>query len=214
MAIAAYKKFAPTANEAVVNGVNQWFNIYKNLFAVNTPLRISSFMAQAAHETANFKVLEEYATGAAYEGRKDLGNIFKGDGVKFKGRGIFQITGRANYKTMSQKIFGDDRLIANPDILLQPQYAVLSAFHFWNDRGFNSLADKKQNATISRRINGGENGMSDRLKKFETIFRLFTDPAFAVTFLGTAVAEKKKSSNFFRNAASAVYDNYRQFFGF
>jgi putative chitinase len=187
-----YKIFAPNSKAVITNGVHQWFNFYKEQFRVNTPVRIASFMAQASHETAQFQTLEEYASGANYEGRMDLGNIYKGDGVKFKGRGIFQITGRANYKTMSAKIFGDDRLLNNPSILLQPQYAVLSAFHFWNDRNLNALADKKATVSISKKINGGTNGLKERVANFAKISSLFAiNPTFASLYF---LPEKKKFS--------------------
>ncbi|MCX7219989.1 MAG: glycoside hydrolase family 19 protein, partial [Burkholderiales bacterium] len=67
-------------------------------FNINTPLRLASFLAQVGHESGQLKYLKELASGDAYEGRKDLGNTQAGDGVRFKGRGLIQITGRANYK--------------------------------------------------------------------------------------------------------------------
>lgn len=140
----------------------------------------AAFLAQAGHETAGFKTLTEYASGAAYEGRKDLGNTQPGDGVKYKGRGIFQTTGRNNYLSVSKKIFGDDRLLSKPELLTIPEYAVLSAFHYWKERNLSEIANKpdtwRSNPVkiggvmkalnpfeyITYRINGGLNGTKER----------------------------------------------------
>ena len=93
---------------------------------INTPQRIQMFIAQVAHESGSFKYTRELASGNAYEGRKDLGNIFPGDGKKFKGKGLIQVTGRNNYQECSLALFGDNKLLLNPDILATPQYAVES----------------------------------------------------------------------------------------
>ncbi len=139
-------------------------------YGLNSDKRTSAFISQAAHETDGFKSLKEYASGAAYEGRADLGNTQPGDGVKFKGRGIFMYTGRANYRDVSRHLFGDDRLLNNPEILEQPKYAALSAMYYWKSRGLNELADvgtEEAFKTITRRINGGLNGWADRLRYWD-----------------------------------------------
>lgn len=133
-------------------------------YNINTPLRVAHFLAQLGHESCGFDAVREYASGAAYEGRKALGNVVAGDGVKYKGRGLIQITGRTNYGAVG-KAFGVD-FLANPALLESPKYAVLSAGWFWNDRGLNALADANKFDTITRRINGGINGYDDRLKRF------------------------------------------------
>ena len=118
-------------------------------FAVDTPDRIAAFLAQIGHESGHLRYSEEIASGAAYEGRKDLGNTQKGDGKRFKGRGLIQVTGRANYivfdkwlhthKYLSEK----ESIIETPNIVSEnPQIAVLSAFWYWNKHKLNALADR------------------------------------------------------------------------
>jgi putative chitinase len=87
-----------------------------------------------------------------------------GDGQRFRGRGLIQITGRRNYLACSQALFGDDRLLLQPQLLEQVQWACESAAWFWQSNGLNELADKDQFTTITRRINGGLNGLEDRLR--------------------------------------------------
>lgn len=159
-----------------------WMNQICPTYEIDTPQEYSHFLAQACHETDHFKTLREYASGNAYEGRKDLGNTQAGDGVKFKGRGIFQTTGRANYLQLGIKKGSRDFFINNPEYLEQPQYAVWSACEFWQSRGLNDAANhadgdrlkKKYKGNvidvspiefISMTINGGYNGIEER-KKF------------------------------------------------
>ena len=127
---------------------------------INTPARIAAFLAQLAHESGEYRYMEEIADGSAYEGRDDLGNVFPGDGVKFKGHGPVQITGRANHAACGQALGID--LIANPRLLTLPQYGTASACWFWNTRQLSPLADVDWFKTITRIINGGYNGLSDR----------------------------------------------------
>ena len=97
---------------------------------------------------------------ARYEGRADLGNTQPGDGSKFRGRGLIQITGRSNYKTCGEALGLD--LITQPELLEKPQHACMSAVWFWATRGLNTLADEGKFDTITSRINGGLNGLADR----------------------------------------------------
>ena len=106
-------------------------NKHLQAHGIDTPLRLAHFLAQVGHETLSFYYYREIASGEAYEGRKDLGNIRKGDGVKFKGRGAIQVTGRNNYSEASQFIFGDDRLLYTPELLELPEYGILAACWFW-----------------------------------------------------------------------------------
>lgn len=129
-------------------------------FEINTRLRVCAFLAQVAHESGSLNYVKELASGTAYEGRKDLGNIQKGDGVKFKGRGLIQVTGRTNYEAVS-KAFGMD-CISKPELLQEPEYATRTAGWFWKTHNLNELADLGDLTTITRRINGGLNGWTER----------------------------------------------------
>jgi putative chitinase len=141
---------------------------YKTLlngYHINTPLRLAHFMAQIEHESGGFKWLTELGGKSyfdKYEGRKDLGNTQLGDGAKFKGRGYIQITGRYNYTRLS-KDTGID-FLNNPDLLAQEVNAIVSACWFWNKNKINELADKDDAKAVTKKINGGFNGLKDRLE--------------------------------------------------
>lgn len=154
------KAIAPNSKEEIIGPLVGYLNMYMPKYEVNTYLRVCHFLAQAAHEAASFRTLEEYASGAAYEGRKDLGNVVKGDGVRYKGRGIFQLTGRANYRDIGKKLGYD--LEKNPTLAATPEISVLTALEYWKSRGLNTFADKDDVTTITKRINGGLNGFDDR----------------------------------------------------
>lgn len=93
-------------------------------YAIDTPAREAAFLAQVAHESGELRYVREIASCRAYEGRKDLGNTHPGDGMKYKGRGLLQITGRANYWACSLALFGDERLLAHPEMLESAKYAT------------------------------------------------------------------------------------------
>src|SRR5690606_38929578 len=111
------------------------------------------------HESMSLTYTEEIASGAAYEGRKDLGNTEKGDGVRFKGRGLIQLTGRKNYADYADYAClnllkkGNERLVS-----LHPTYALDASLWFWSKRKLNSFSDKDDLRSITRRVNGGYNG--------------------------------------------------------
>lgn len=134
-------------------------------FAINTPDRQAAFLAQVGHESGQLRYVLELASGEDYEGRKDLGNVEDGDGVRFKGRGLIQITGRTNYRACSLALFNDDRLLHFPELLEDPRNACRSAGWYWSSRRLNELADEGLPAfgVITKRINGGLNGTNDRL---------------------------------------------------
>ncbi len=126
-------------------------------FEINPPQRQAMFLAQFAHETGELRYVEEIASGEAYEGRADLGNTEPGDGMRFKGRGGFQITGRANYAACSTALFGyPTKLLNDPELLCEPVNACRSAGWFWRDyKHLNPLADAGNFRLITIRINGG-----------------------------------------------------------
>src|SRR6185503_368688 len=133
-------------------------------FGITSYLRETAFLAQLAHESAELRYMEEIASGAAYEGRRDLGNTQPGDGKRFKGRGPIQITGRANYKAVGDALGVD--FIAHPEWAALPEYGFRTAAWFWTSRGLNALADQgtlDSFKRITRKINGGLNGWGDRV---------------------------------------------------
>lgn len=127
---------------------------------LTTPLRLAHFLAQCAHESAGLATTTEYASGKAYEGRKDLGNIQTGDGVRFKGRGLIQLTGRSNYKAAGDAL--GLPLEANPTRAGDFPDAALTAAWFWKRKGLGALADKDDIESVTRRVNGGLNGLASR----------------------------------------------------
>lgn len=153
----------------------EWFNVYLTQFKINTPNRLIAFFGNLLHESNNFKFVLEVASGSAYEGNKNLGNTQKGDGVKFKGRGLGQLTGRWNYQAFNnwvkEKLNVKIDFILNPKLLEQPQWAVLSAFWYWQFRKLESYADKGEFTTVAAIWNTGNgksqniNGMRDRVDK-------------------------------------------------
>lgn len=142
---------------------------------INTPLRMCHFLAQAAHETGGFKWLKELwgptIAQVGYESRKDLGNVMRGDGKLFMGRGIFQLTGRANYAAMSPKVGTD--LIGNPERAAEPAVAAKIAVLYWASRGMSALADRDDVVGCTKKVNGGTNGLADRQARLAKLKALF-----------------------------------------
>lgn len=142
-------------------------------FEIDTPLRMASFLAQIGHESGQLRYVKELASGEAYEGRKDLGNTEVGDGVKFKGRGLIQITGRANYTAILHDLGID--CVRHPSLLEQPVNACRVSGWYWDKHNLNALADRSDQLGISGTINCGRasvpatriNGLADRLGLFE-----------------------------------------------
>ncbi|MDH0562919.1 glycoside hydrolase family 19 protein [Acinetobacter courvalinii] len=164
--IALFKKLgAPHARaEELALAANVHMRTYRIL---DNDLRLAHFMAQLAHESGNFRYMEEIASGRAYEGRKDLGNTEIGDGTRYKGRGPIQLTGRANYRKYGRALGIDFE--NNPEIVALPSIGMLVACKYWYDNGLNELADKDEINLITRRINGGYNGLNDRMAKLNTM---------------------------------------------
>ena len=161
-------------------------------YDINSPRRQAAFIGQCAHESGNFKTLQEnlnysaeglmktwpsrfptkevadqYArnpakiAGKVYNGR--LGNTSEEEAAKYLGRGLIQLTGKDNYERCGSSIGVD--LVGNPDLLLDPQNAALSAGWFWNKHGLNELADQQEHGMITKRINGGTLCLDDRIAK-------------------------------------------------
>lgn len=130
-------------------------------YGITTPKRMAAFIAQVAHESEEMRFTRELATGQEYEGRADLGNAQPGDGQKFKGRGLLQITGRANYAACGAAL--KLPLIDTPALLESPAGACRSAAWFWATHGLSELADGDKFGAITKRINGGFNGLDQRI---------------------------------------------------
>lgn len=142
---------------------------------IDTPLRQAHFLAQIAHESGGLRWLEELASGEAYEGRADLGNDQPGDGVRFKGRGLIQLTGRANYTEFGRALGRDltSSTEAAAQVAEDPDLCVRAATWFWSENGLNALADADDLEAVTRRINGGLNGLDDRAKYLERAKAVF-----------------------------------------
>lgn len=166
-------------------------------YDITTKLRFAAWIAQCGHESTDFKTLEEnlnYRASAllavfpthftaaeantyqhdpekianrVYSNRMGNGNEASGDGWQFHGRGVIQITGRSNYSLCSQAIYGDNRLLTNPELLTQMDGAIRSACWFWQSNNLNVLADASQLESITKRINGGTAGEDDRMDRYE-----------------------------------------------
>ena len=176
---------------------HKWLGPLEETFAkydISTSQRQSSFIGQCAHESGNFRILEENLNYSAarlmavwpsrfpsldvaeqyannpeklankiYSGRMGNGNEESGEGYAYRGRGLLQMTGKEAYANCGSGLGMD--FLSNPDLLSTPEYACLSAGWFWGKRGLNVLADSKDYETMTKRINGGLNGLDDRKAK-------------------------------------------------
>jgi putative chitinase len=191
------KEVAPSISPTALSVYPALLSELMPKYEINTADRVQCFLAQLAHESGCFRFTREIALGNAYEGRRDLGNTHPGDGVRYKGRGLIQITGRNNYQACSKALFGNDRLLEEPQLLEQPRYATESACWFWKSRGLNEIADKEDSwvitvrqgtprqATynkfqyITYRINGGQNGYKERLAFYNRARQFISIAVFA-----------------------------------
>ena len=139
-------------------------NTAMNRYQIVGSKRVAAFIAQIGHESGQLRYVKEIwgptAAQTRYEGRADLGNTQSGDGSKYRGRGLIQITGRANYKACGEALGLD--LVNQPELLEKPLHACMSAAWFWATKGLSPLADDGKFETLTRRINGGVNGLADR----------------------------------------------------
>lgn len=139
-------------------------------YGIDTPARQAAFLAQIGHESGGLAFTSEIwgptPAQLRYEGRLDLGNIHPGDGSKYRGHGLIQVTGRANHRRVRNRLH--DRYPAVPDFEADPErladrrWAALSAADYWDDHDCNVLADTGQFQRLTRVINGGLNGLPDR----------------------------------------------------
>ena len=154
------RRIMPSLSQAKAQEYLPHLNRAMQEAGINTPQRQEQFLAQLGHESGGLRYMEEIASGAAYEGRRDLGNTQPGDGTRFKGRGPIQLTGRANYAAAGRALGLD--LVNNPQQAASPEVGFRIAAWYWQTRGLNNLADQGNFREITRRINGGYNGLADR----------------------------------------------------
>jgi putative chitinase len=153
-------KMEPKGKPWILDGLADAMPIMVTRFDINTNVRQQHFLAQVAHESDHFQTTREYATGKAYEGRKDLGNTHKGDGERFRGRGLIQLTGRYNYDKAS-KALGEPYVDDPPLVEKFPAAAIVSGW-WWQENKCNELADKDDVKLVTKRVNGGLNGLASR----------------------------------------------------
>jgi putative chitinase len=154
-------KIEPTAKPWIVDGIVDAMPIVIERYTINTPLRQQHFLGTLAHESDHFHTTVEYASGAAYENRKDLGNLYRGDGKRFKGRGLIQLTGRANYAAAAQEFKTD--FIEEPDLVSRFPWALVVSAWWWRNHDLNEVADKDNCEQVCRIVNGGTNGLQSRI---------------------------------------------------
>lgn len=152
---------APRGKDWIILGLADAMPSLIARFAIDTTVRQAHFIGQVAHESDSFATTEEYASGQAYEGRKDLGNTQAGDGKRFKGRGLIQLTGRANYRDAGKAL--DVDLIADPGQVARFPLAATVSGWFWSTHDLNKHADRDDARMVTRIINGGFNGLEQRI---------------------------------------------------
>lgn len=146
--------------DAILNAVGPVLASTLAAYEIDTRLRIAHFLAQTCHESAGFRTTEEFASGQAYEGRKDLGNTHSGDGMRYKGRGLLQLTGRANYREMGQRL--GLPLEDQPELAAEPVLSLKIACEFWRRKAINPLCDADDVVGVTLKVNGGKNGLAER----------------------------------------------------
>jgi putative chitinase len=172
------RALTPTAKAWILSSLTANFASVVGPYGIlDNPRRLCHFLSQAAHESAGFRTLEEFG-GAAYwsryEGRLDLGNTNSGDGVRYHGRGIFQLTGRANYRDMGGKI----RLALEdePHLAAEGDVSLRTACEYWTSRRIHVPADNNDIREVTRRINGGFNGLAERQTYYRRAWSIWGDP--------------------------------------
>ena len=166
------RQIVPNLGGSRAEALSGFLNLAMAEAEISTPQRQAMFLAQLAHESGGFRYSEELASGAAYEWRRDLGNIYAGDGRRYKGRGFIQLTGRANYRAAGEALGVD--LIGNPWLAATDLYAGRVAAWYWDSRNINAAADRGDFMGVTRLINGGTNGYWDRLSYYNRAQEVLT----------------------------------------
>jgi putative chitinase len=156
----ALVKVEPNGKPWIIDGFADALPASCEKYEIDTPVRRQHFIAQCAHESDHFRTTKEYASGAAYNGRKDLGNTEPGDGPRFKGRGLIQLTGRYNYEKAAEA-FGEP-FVEEPELVERFPWAASVSAWWWATHGCNELADKDDVVAVTKRVNGGTLGLDSR----------------------------------------------------
>ena len=162
------KSIMPHATAENIRTYMPYLNDVMQRFDINTTIRQCHFLAQLAVESGSLQYVREIASGESYEGRLDLGNVHPGDGVKFKGRGLIQLTGRDNYQRFQDWLVlnytEDIDIMTYPELLESPELAVMVAGWYWDVRNVNAMADRDDVVIVTRKVNGGRNGLAQRVE--------------------------------------------------
>lgn len=180
------KNIVPGITDNRISVFLDYLNKYMPQYEINTPRRVAAFLAQVLHESGGFKFTRELWGPTKQQMRYErdkrqpwvgdnprnalafaLGNTEEGDGAKFKGHGLIQVTGRSNHKKCSIALFGDHRLLKTPELLTTPEYAVMSACWYWKSRGLNEKADTPGIKDETKGVNGGLTGLTERQEYFD-----------------------------------------------
>jgi putative chitinase len=204
------RAIAPKGKRWIINGVADAMPQMIQTAKLTTPLRQAHFLAQCAHESDGFQTTKEYASGAAYEGRADLGNTQPGDGVRFKGRAIIQNTGRGKAKkplsgyNLLSAVLGVD-FVSKPELLEKFPYAALAAAVFWNSKALNAAADRDDVDEVTHLVNGGYRGLAQRKVYLKAAKR-----ALAAPQPKAAPAEEQVTAQDLRKAGSRIMSGTSQ----
>lgn len=163
------------SQDTIMNAIGPVLATAIAVHGMNAPLRTAHFLAQTCHESMEFSQVEEIGDGSEFEGRLDLGNTHPGDGPRYKGRGLIQLTGRTNYRRYSTLPKLD--LVSNPELAADPVTSLDLAGRFWNDHRLSELADLDDTLSISFLVNGGFNGIAGRRERLERAKRALGIPA-------------------------------------
>lgn len=181
-------------------------------YAIDTPARLAAFLAQIGHESGGLRYVAELwgptPVQSRYEGRADLGNVQPGDGHRYKGRGLIQTTGRANYVRLRDRLRarGVDcpDFESEPEQLEQPRWAVLSAADYWDMRSINTAADAGDFERVTKLVNGGLNGLTDRRARWERAKLALQPTAFAAPTAAAAATKEKPMLPFIAAALPSI----------
>jgi putative chitinase len=144
----------------IITGVGEVLAATLQAYGIDTRLRIAHFLGQTCHESAGFRTTVEFASGERYEGRADLGNTKAGDGPRYKGRGLLQLTGRANYRELGKRLAID--LEGDPELAAEPVLSLTIACEYWKRKKINGACDLDDVVRVTKLVNGGSNGLADR----------------------------------------------------